>query len=420
MSYSYHSRPSRSHPSHSHPQRSPYYGRHRHRRRRRSLLHRGGWGWLVIFGIVLLAVPVLIFSGGSDRREKDPGKKDPGKKDPVPVVDPVTPVVSPDGKDTEGEKIVAPSNVYATIPVSGDTQSYAAVYRVGNTAYEYYNYSASCAEGYANAVGTLASNLKGVSTVYTIPNPTSTGITLPDELMGTINSEDQKSALEKVTALMSSDVKVVPLYDILMQHRTEYIYFRTDHHWTARGAYYAYRSFCDVKGIVPHELEDYREAVYPDFLGSFYADTDKNEQLANMPDEVHAYIPIAQDHGMTHMHITQSSGPEFDWVVVNDVSSYPTGVKYSAFIGGDYPYTIIANDEITDGSSCIVVKESFGCAFVPFLVDHYHTIHVIDYRYWNGSLTEFAKTNHVQDVIFCNNLSAIRSQSKMGALQRII
>ena len=382
-------------------------------RRRYRGRRRGGWGWFVIFGILLIGALAFFLIHGTSSGPKAPVEPD---KPDDPTVDPVV----SGGKDPEGERIVVIPGVYETIPVNGDVQSYSAVYRVGNAAYEYYNYSEKCAQGYANALNTLAGNLKGVSTVYAIPNPTSTGITLPDDLMGSINSENQKTALDNVAALMGSGVKVVPLYDILMQHRTEYIYFRTDHHWTALGAYYAYCSFCDVKGIEPHALTDYREAVYPGFLGSFYNDTGKNSQLEATPDDVHAYIPIAQDHGMTHMHITQSSGPEFDWPVVNDVTSYPAGVKYSAFIGGDYPYTVITNNEITDDSSCIVVKESFGCAFVPFLVDHYHTIHVIDYRYWNGSLTEFAKANHVQDVIFCNNLSAIRSQSKMGALQRII
>ncbi|MBQ1459336.1 MAG: hypothetical protein IIZ26_00175, partial [Oscillospiraceae bacterium] len=66
------------------------------------------------------------------------------------------------------------------------------------------------------------------------------------------------------------------------------------------------------------------------------------------------------------------------------------------------------------------VKESFGNAFVPYLVDHYQTIHVIDYRYWDGNLADFVRKNGVQDVIFINNLSAIRSTYLMGKLQGIV
>ena len=53
-------------------------------------------------------------------------------------------------------------------------------------------------------------------------------------------------------------------------------------------------------------------------------------------------------------------------------------------------------------------------------MDHYQTVHVIDYRYWEGNLTDFIKANGVQDVIFINNLSAIRSTYLMGKLQGIV
>jgi len=52
---------------------------------------------------------------------------------------------------------------------------------------------------------------------------------------------------------------------------------------------------------------------------------------------------------------------------------------------------VIENKDLTDGSACIVVKESFGNAFIPFLVDHYQKIYVVDYRYWTGSISELAE-----------------------------
>ena len=71
---------------------------------------------------------------------------------------------------------------------------------------------------------------------------------------------------------MGQNVKTIPLHDVMMSHRTEYIYFRTDHHWTALGAYYAYVQFCTAKGITPHNLSDYEVSQFPGFLGSFYND----------------------------------------------------------------------------------------------------------------------------------------------------
>ena len=60
-----------------------------------------------------------------------------------------------------------------------------------------------------------------------------------------------------------------------------------------------------------------------------------------------------------------------------------------------------------------MVKESYGNAFVPFLVDHYQTVHVIDYRYYEKNLIDFVKKNKVQDVIFINNIMATSTGSRI-------
>ena len=121
------------------------------------------------------------------------------------------------------------------------------------------------------------------------------------------------------------------------------------------------------------------------------------------------------------MSVTEKSGNVINYdSVIYDETEAPASLKYGAFISGDNPYTVMTNESMTDGSSCVVIKESFGNAFVPFLPDHYQTVYVIDYRYWTGSLTEFVKTNGVDDVIFCNNLSALRNNSLMGQLYGIL
>ena len=104
--------------------------------------------------------------------------------------------------------------------------------------------------------------------------------------------------------------------------------------------------------------------------------------------------------------------------MVTDVSEYGAGLKYNSFIGGDNPYTEINNPAITDGSSCVVVKESYGNAFVPFLVDHYQTVYVIDYRYYTGNLTQFIQERGVDDLLFLNNADALseRNSATMLAL----
>ena len=317
------------------------------------------------------------------------------------------------GEDKSGVTTTKPasSNVITT---SDKPYQSGGVYVVGSAGYEMYNYVGSLAEKYQSTVNAVADSLSGVSQVYAMAIPLSSGITLPDELFSDIPGSDQTQAEKDILAGMGQNVKTIPLHDVMMSHRTEYIYFRTDHHWTALGAYYAYVQFCTAKGITPHNLSDYEVSQFPGFLGSFYNDGGKPDAMKNDPDTVNAYHPVSATASMKYgdnENSTLTGGQ-----VIFDESTASASLKYGTFIMGDNPFTVIENPEVSNGESCIVVKESFGNAFVPFLVDHYQTVYVVDYRYYSGSITQLARDKGVKDVLFVNNLSAIRGSYQMGKL----
>ena len=317
------------------------------------------------------------------------------------------------GEDKAGVTTTKPasSNVITT---SDKPYQSGGVYVVGSAGYEMYNYVGSLAEKYQSTVNAVADSLSGVSQVYAMAIPLSSGITLPDELFSDIPGSDQAQAEKDILAGMGQNVKTIPLHDVMMSHRTEYIYFRTDHHWTALGAYYAYVQFCTAKGITPHNLSDYEVSQFPGFLGSFYNDGGKPDAMKNDPDTVNAYHPVSATASMKYgdnENSTLTGGQ-----VIFDESTASASLKYGTFIMGDNPFTVIENPEVSNGESCIVVKESFGNAFVPFLVDHYQTVYVVDYRYYSGSVTQLARGKGVKDVLFVNNLSAIRGSYQMGKL----
>ena len=316
-----------------------------------------------------------------------------------------------DGKSDVTTTKPASSNVITT---SDKPYQSGGVYVVGSAGYEMYNYVGSLAEKYQSTVNAVADSLSGVSQVYAMAIPLSSGITLPDELFSDIPGSDQAQAEKDILAGMGQNVKTIPLHDVMMSHRTEYIYFRTDHHWTALGAYYAYVQFCTAKGITPHNLSDYEVSQFPGFLGSFYNDGGKPDAMKNDPDTVNAYHPVSATASMKYgdnENSTLTGGQ-----VIFDESTASASLKYGTFIMGDNPFTVIENPEVSNGESCIVVKESFGNAFVPFLVDHYQTVYVVDYRYYSGSVTQLARDKGVKDVLFVNNLSAIRGSYQMGKL----
>ena len=288
-----------------------------------------------------------------------------------------------------------------------------------------YGFNLKGADKYAIHVSNVANELAGISDVYEILIPDNSAIMLDDETKAEWKLSDEEKVIHYYmakTASLSPYVKDVYLYDTLMEHNDEYLYFKTDHHWTQLGAYYAYVEFCKVKGIEPHELSEYKELVTENFLGSYYA-TNQYTQLADNPDTVYAYEPLTcNDMRFFDNYIKDMR----DGKIVREMSPFGNTLKYLGFIYGDNPLTIIESPEVHNGEKCIVIKESFGNAWVPFLTDHYEKIIILDYRDYNsdsecfiGNVIDLAKSEQVTDVIFINNLEAISDSYIMDVMGNI-
>ncbi len=302
-------------------------------------------------------------------------------------------------------------------PAEPTTQTLGALLINGDTAYEYYNFVRETADAYTAAVNRAGQLLNGSAAVYDIIVPTSMGITAPDELTAAINTSDQQKAINYMYSCIGS-AKTVPVYDILKAHKDEYIYFRTDHHWTALGAYYAYYSFMQLKGETPTVLADYGQRQFPGYLGSFYTSSGKLPQLAANPDTVFAYQPKETNTAEIHYE----NGAVANGDIISDMSG--SSSKYLTFIKGDRPLEVINNPARTDGSACIVIKESFGNAFVPFLVSHYNTVYVVDYRYFSKidgrGLVQLCADTGAKEVLFINNISATRNKTLVADIDSFV
>lgn len=306
----------------------------------------------------------------------------------------------------EEEQVVKPVVVTppAAVPdnnaVAEDIQEniMSGIYVQDGAGYAIYYFSQNAADTYIAAMNTAAEQLDGVSTVYSIMAPANS-ITLSEEQAASVGGSDQQQTLDYLRTRFDDRVKAVELVGTIEQHRDEYLYFHTDHHWTQLGAYYAYVEFCKAKGIEPKALSAWREVSLGEFEGTYYDTIESMGYVA--PDDITAYVPA----GTNDMTYWTSYGDEIEGKVVNEeASSWEPSYKYSAFIAGDQPLEVIHNPAVTDGSSCLVVKDSYGCAFVPELVDSYETIHVIDFRETDKNLCEYAKDHKIQDVIFLTGM----------------
>ena len=287
---------------------------------------------------------------------------------------------------------------------------------VGSAGYEYCSFNQSVADKYASVVNKTAQRLSGKAKVCSMLVPTSIDITMSDSVRKgkNITTCDQKAAMEYIYGKMSSSVTPINIYKAMRMHRDEYIYFRTDHHWTALGAYYAYEEFAKVKNFSAITLDKFEKKSFGEFLGSFYTNTNSSAMKKN-PDELYAYMPPYK----TKLQFTQPDGKVIDWYLVNDTSSYPVSQKYSAFTAADNPYTVIENLERKKGKTCVIIKESFANAVIPYIVYNYKKVYVIDYRYYKQGFISLAEKVKANDVIFINNMSAVRSDSLIDRMSAI-
>lgn len=279
------------------------------------------------------------------------------------------------------------------------------LYVKDGAAYSLYYYDQTAADIYTSALSKAAGELEGKTNVYSILVPNNSGAMLSDRELEALGGADQEQAIDYYYSL-SEGVKTVDTIKTLREHNDEYLYFRTDHHWTQLAAYYVYQNFCEEKGIRPNELSDFQKMTFSPFLGTFYQEL-QNEDMAANPDFVDAYIPMATND-MTYW---ETDGSQVNWHVIQDVTGWNKNSLYSCFIGGDKPLVQINNPNLSDGSSCVVVKESYGNSFVPFLVDHYQTVYVIDFRYTKNNVMDFVQEHNVQDLIIINNISIIASEN---------
>lgn len=289
----------------------------------------------------------------------------------------------------------------------------------GGHGYDYYHFSEETTNNFILAVDAAAKSIPSSASFYCMVVPTAMDVMLKESylLENNVDSSDQRKAIDDYIyssiSAMNSSVRTVPTFTPLRERCDEYIYFNSDRTWTQLGAYYAYRSYCSVKGIEPAALDSFTKQEYEGFSGGFYRESGSD---ALYDDTVEAYFP----GGNTSMSFTDREGLEYDgWAVITDGDGYDSSLLYLIFAAGDQPYKVLENSDITDNSACVVIQDSFGNYFIPFLTQHYHRVYVVDYNYYSSSVPELVSESGATDVILLTNVIATSSSSAVESLQSI-
>lgn len=327
--------------------------------------------------------------------------------------------------DPQPEDTTAPAETTETLPqqhaVEGQAEQLGSVLLVGDTAFDVPHMDKQNIIRYANAVTAIADTLGSNVQTFSMPVPNSAEFYTTREYH--TGATSQYDMIQLVKESLGSNVTFVDAYTVLAQHTGEYVYFRTDHHWTHLGAYYAYTALCKEAGFTPRSLDQFATGQWDGFVGSMYTYTSSYAQsrvLKENPDTVYYWKPIADCNTVIYSG-TSLSDPYNGYGTINRIREEESN-KYLTFMGGDHPVTIVTTD--TEGPCILVFKESYGNALISWLTSHYSKIILIDPREYfdkNNSidLAAFAQSQGVNQCLVINYPMMLNSAAYTGLLEKM-
>jgi len=279
------------------------------------------------------------------------------------------------------------------------------IIQIGDSAFNRSGFSKTASERYSKSLSKLGDKLeeKGARLI-SAPAPIALGIMVEPQYLKKLNSTDPKIIIDYMHDAMSDSVVTVDTVSALQAHNDEYLFFRTDHHWTALGAYYAYEAVCKELGKEPAKLEDFEVLDQGAFHGSHYSKVKYVNKLRE--DTCIAYIPPGDITTIIHHDWGKEEGK-----VIHDKRKSKKRNKYLGFLGNDYPLMELTNNSLPeDAGICLIIKDSYGNCFAPYFTQNYHKVYVLDYRkYTVRNIRKFVDKYHVNDVFFSPYMIATQS-----------
>lgn len=218
---------------------------------------------------------------------------------------------------------------------------------------------------------------------------------------------DQNRLLGKARELLEEGIWI-DAANVMQDHKEEYIYYRTDHHWTMTGAFYAYQLWMEQKGYGTKKLSDYQHTVLSDeFLGTTYS---RAAAWNVEPDTMLAFEAMDKRDFTVYLE-GASEGREG----LYNRQKLSEKDKYAAYIYGNNGLTEIAGGA-ENGRVLLILKDSYAHCYATLAAGDFETVYLIDPRYFLRNIWEFAEEKGVTDTLFLFNAINFVQESKLYIL----
>lgn len=322
------------------------------------------------------------------------GNKKPDQSKPAPA-ETTTPITSVSGAATEATQITTTVTTPAPIPEddigdAGELSNNIMIYK--NRGIPIYYGSLANGVEYASIVNEYKAQLGESVNVYSMVCPTAMSFYWPAS--SDVSHGDEAENLENIKNHLSGVVDVNTI-EALRAHRSEPIYSRTDHHWQARGAYYAASVFAEKAGVPYADLSEYEEVSVPGYVGTLYG----YSGAAVLNDNPEDFVFYRPRNSYTTRYYTTSFEYQYEGALL--VEAYGSAL-YCTFMGGDEKIVHVETDAPGD-RTLFIIKDSYGNALVPFLTGSFKNIYVVDMRYFDLNIISFMKEHNATDLLFAMN-----------------
>ncbi len=187
-------------------------------------------------------------------------------------------------------------------------------------------------------------------------------------------------------------LNVVDVTDALRAHGDEYIFYRTDHHWTSLGAYYAYATWMQAKGESPDPLSAWTvEQLCDNFQGTTYA-------KVNYP---FAPCDVIDAYYKTETHRVDYNGGRYVTGSIYERKFLDGSDQYATFLNSNQATTMVGGE---GEGRLLILKDSYANCFAQFCVDDYEETHLINMRFFRGSVQAYAEEHDITEVLVLYNI----------------
>lgn len=233
------------------------------------------------------------------------------------------------------------------------------------------------------------------------------------KLPGFAVTEDQNQIFRNIQKELGDYINWVDVTKTLKKHKSEDIYYHTDHHWTTLGAFYAFQELASSMKLDTSKVSEWKSyAVTSEFNGTLSA-TSGYETGYEEPIYIYAPENIEDAPEVVVNYVNEKKKT----ATLYDSSKLEEKDKYAMFLGGNFPMIDIRTTADTT-DRLLLIKDSYANCLVPFLVPYYREIIIIDPRYYYGDITEVMESNKITSVLFLyNGNTFVEDNSINGVLE---